>query len=529
MFIFQVFANFGLSKVGAPFSQERLNADLDHLDTFYLGEGWSRDGPPGVRQLDYYSGSFAIQISQLIYSKLANDVDPKRCEEYRDRGRKFAVDFVHYFDNEGTVVTSTPLAILTKITRRVGRAIPFGRSMTYRFAMSAFWGALAFADVLPPAPLSWGTIKGLLLRNLRYWSTQPAILSPSGILTLGFVYPSTYATENYNSPGSPYWAFLAFLPLAVPEDHPFWSDPEEALPISSTDAVKVLDHPGHIISHLTAHTFLISSGQACHYPLRHGAEKYGKLAYSAPWGYAVPTGALGLDQHAPDSTIALSADGGESWKVRREVEWAKLERDEGSGLAWLRASWKPKGIDVEIETWLLPPTRETPDWHVRIHRIQLGSTRLGKILVSDAGFSIHGQGQDGRALAPSFLGEGLTGGNGEGKAVEAQPASALVRSQVGLSGVVDLTLHTPPPPSAETKPERTGETVILDANASIVFPRSVMPTLMSEIGTPEKEVWLVTGVFAVAEDGSKEKGLNLEERWRKRPSVPWNVILGEEK
>lgn len=84
-----------------PFSQTQLKADLDHLDTFYLGDGWSRDGPPGVRQLDYYSSSFAIQVAQLIYSKLADKEDPVRCEEYRDRARKFALDFVHYFDIQG--------------------------------------------------------------------------------------------------------------------------------------------------------------------------------------------------------------------------------------------------------------------------------------------------------------------------------------------------------------------------------------------------------------------------------------------
>lgn len=78
-----------------------MKADLDHLDTFYIGDGWSRDGPEGVVQLDYYSSSFAIQYSQLVYSKLAQKEDPARCEEYRNRARQFALDFVHYFDEQG--------------------------------------------------------------------------------------------------------------------------------------------------------------------------------------------------------------------------------------------------------------------------------------------------------------------------------------------------------------------------------------------------------------------------------------------
>lgn len=79
---FRVVANLGLSRTGSPrFDSARMKADLDHLDTFYIGDGWSRDGPEGVVQLDYYSSSFAIQFAQLVYSKLAQAEDPQRCEE----------------------------------------------------------------------------------------------------------------------------------------------------------------------------------------------------------------------------------------------------------------------------------------------------------------------------------------------------------------------------------------------------------------------------------------------------------------
>ena len=80
---------------------------LFRSDTFYIGEGWSRDGPEGVVQLDYYSSSFAIQYAQLVYSKLAQNEDPERCEEFRNRARKFALDFVHYFDEEGEASHTT--------------------------------------------------------------------------------------------------------------------------------------------------------------------------------------------------------------------------------------------------------------------------------------------------------------------------------------------------------------------------------------------------------------------------------------
>lgn len=98
---FRVFANLGLRKNGAAYSLKRIEADMDHLDTFHVGGGWSNDGPKSHHQMDYYSGSFAIQFLQLLYSKLAGDFDPERAERYRNRAKEFAKDFVHYFDKDG--------------------------------------------------------------------------------------------------------------------------------------------------------------------------------------------------------------------------------------------------------------------------------------------------------------------------------------------------------------------------------------------------------------------------------------------
>ncbi|KAJ1557894.1 hypothetical protein HK096_004758 [Nowakowskiella sp. JEL0078] len=89
---FRVFANLGLRKVGAPtWDADRMKKDLNHLDTFYLDGGWSRDGPEGVVQFDYYSSSFAIHVAQLLYAKLAGNEDPERAKEYVHRAQLFAV------------------------------------------------------------------------------------------------------------------------------------------------------------------------------------------------------------------------------------------------------------------------------------------------------------------------------------------------------------------------------------------------------------------------------------------------------
>jgi hypothetical protein len=197
---FRVFANLALVKVcGVNLGQVRdeMTTDLDLLDTFYIGNGWSADGAwlsaeeqtsawqgPAAqghayvydvkgRQADYYSRSFAIQFSQLLYTKFARDIDPESAEKYYQCAREFGYEFCLYFDNSGA-------------------AIPFGRSLTYRFACGAFFAALAYAKVPNmPYPLDVpGAVKGFLLRHLRWWARNSKdIFSTDGTLSIGWLFP----------------------------------------------------------------------------------------------------------------------------------------------------------------------------------------------------------------------------------------------------------------------------------------------------------------------------------------------------
>ncbi|KAF8653454.1 hypothetical protein AX16_003929 [Volvariella volvacea WC 439] len=492
---FRVFANLGLSRAGsARYDAQRMKADLDHLDTFYIGEGWSRDGPEGVIQLDYYSSSFAIQFAQLVYSKLAQDEDPVRCEEYRNRARKFALDFVHYFDAEGLNVSD---AFLRELTHETGRAIPFGRSMTYRFAMSSFWGALAFADVELPAPLTWGVIKGLQLRNLRFWTKQPGAYYPDGTLTIGYCYPNHNMTENYNSPGSPYWCCKSFITLALPESHPFWTAQEERYPASLQGTVKFLKNPLHIMTSVGGHFYLLSSGQQCSYPVKQSAAKYGKLAYSSAFGYSVPVGNGTLEELGGDNTLALSDDNGETWKCRRETKEARIEDGK-----WLRSMWYP-WKDVEVETWLVPPHGSSPLWHLRVHRIMTGRA----LTSAEGGFAIYGQGRNGRALEAVTITPGAD--NDQAFGTFERDAEARAASRAGVSGIVALDSQG-----------RKGRALRADANTNLIVARAVLPTLVGQHDAGPRDVWLITAVFALPAAGDREGAEDWAREWEKRPAVP---------
>ena len=477
---FRVFANLGLKANGARYDHARIESDMDHLDTFHRGDGWSNDGPKGYTQMDYYSGSFAIQYLQLLYSKLAGSFDPVRAEEYRKRARSFALDFVHYQDPDG-------------------HSIPFGRSLTYRFATIGFWSAMAFADVEPPGPLSWGIIKGLLLRNLRWWSRQHHIFQPNGMLNIGYTYPNYYLAENYNSPGSPYWCMLSFAALAQPSSHPFWSSPEEVHPFTQTPSplplIKALPKPLHIMVHKAGHTFLLSSGQKCHYPLKATQAKYGHFAYSAAFGYSVPTGGYTLEQFVPESALALSDDGGEIWKMRREVEDAEiLTKDDTLVLYSTMRPWK----DVHVKTWLIPPSDETPAWHVRVHRIETGRD----LMSAEGGFAIQGTEQATGRTLPTMTSE--TSNEGQ----KATDEDALIVSSAGASGIAELLPHA-------LQAGRKGAICLVDANSNLIEPRTLLPVMEADLKAGSV-TWFVTAVFALP-GNVKEKW---EREWERVPRVP---------
>ena len=162
--------------------------------------------------------------------------DRARAAQFKERAREFAKHFQHWFADTGSNV-------------------PYGRSLfIYRHCAAAFWGALAVADM---EALPWGVIKGLYLRCLRWWSTQPIARNGDGVLTLGYSYPNQFICERYSSAGSPYWAMKAFLPLVLPANHPFWTSTELPIDLNSRDSVSSSHISGMTFTHQPDHTVLL--------------------------------------------------------------------------------------------------------------------------------------------------------------------------------------------------------------------------------------------------------------------------------
>lgn len=329
---FPVLVNVALKRLGVKHDSAAVEDGLMRLEEFYVHDGWYSDGVTDRR--DYYI-SFSIHFALLIYSHFMETEDPVRVALYRERASAFANHFLYWFTAEGA-------------------ALPFGRSLTYRFAQGAFWGALAFANV---EALPWGVIKGMYLRHLRQWFRLP-ICSSDGLLSIGYAYPNLLMSEYYNGPGSPYWAMKAFLPLALSQQHPFWTSDERPMPVLKRRIVQPQAYMSISRSVKNDHIIALTSGQWSKRDFGHCAEKYSKFAYSTYFGFSVARESTGLAQGAYDSTLALS-DGGDYWRVRRACVSFTITEDA------IISIWKP-WPDVVILTKLI----DRFPWHIRIHTIR---------------------------------------------------------------------------------------------------------------------------------------------------------------
>jgi hypothetical protein len=415
-----------------------------------------------------------------------------------------------------------------------GAAIPFGRSLTYRFAFAGFWSAAAFTEVDLPAPLNdWGVVKGLLLRHFRWWTDKHDMFNVDGTLTIGYTYPNMYMSEDYNSPQSPYWAMKSFVALGLPETHRFWTAEEKPLSRDMRLATTVKP-PMHIVCDTGNHHFLLSAGQFCPWPLKATEAKYGKFAYSSHFGFSVPTGPL-MAQIAPDNTIALSKDGGDTWRVPWKVHTHSYgtallvhnNAQDNETIPTLRSSWKPwKDADIEVSTILIPPCSRWPDWYIRVHEItSTNENHHSTILATQGGFAIQGRKAETGGVLPS-IGADEIFPKGDTSFIEGTLQSstgALVCSNAGASGIKPLHGFLKDTLSSSMLTELP-EILKPDANTNLIWQRTLIPTLQSESQplTHRNSVTLVTGVFGIGRCKGGEAAydeLDIRARWEDAPVV----------
>lgn len=405
---FRVLVNIGFQLTGQAYDQERLAQDLSLIEDHYEGDGWYYDTPD---QRDYYT-AWGFHYYGLLYAVAMGDRDPERALRFRERARLFAPSFAAWFAADG-------------------EALPYGRSLGYRFAQAGFFAAMAFAGETTQA-LPWGAVKGLVLRNLRKWLGRP-IFDPRGILTIGYGYPNLHMAEGYNASGSAYWGMKAFAMLALPEAHPFWQAAEQPY----TPPRRCLQRGARMLILRDRENLHVQAFPAGNHAQGHSHDdaKYEKFAYSTCFAFSVPKGVRMLHRGAFDSMLAVSLDG-VTWLPRYGVEDYRVGERE------IRCTWRPFP-QVRIETRIVP----LGEWHLREHRIQ---TPL-PLHLAEGGYAIATE--RGRQCAEALL-------EGMGALVEAPWGASGIRS---LGGWREAQILRPEP------------------NTNLLYPRTLLPTLLGSI------------------------------------------------
>lgn len=371
---FRILTDVCLEKCFDISHKEQMRKDFADIDSFYISNGWYFDGTKA--QIDYYI-SFAIHFYSLLYVYL-NPEDVVRCRIIKERASKFSKTFRYWFDHEG-------------------RGIPFGRSLTYRFAQSAFWSAALLNEI---EEIDLSEAKYYLEKNLQHWLSRD-IFSTDGFLKIGYYYENLIMSEQYNGAGSPYWALKSFILLALPKDSPIWGlVPSECAkePLLKIDEAKMLvstNKNGNVVQVYPTGQFVESH--------THGEAKYSKFVYSTQFGFCVPKGSFGWQKGGFDNVIAVSEQD-DFFRVRTKAKCFSVNND------YTYTLWQPWD-DVEIKSFVIP----LGDWHIRIH--QLKTQR--RLRVTDGGFSVLLDGKD--SINKEFT-----------------DSTGLINSRIGTSGAASL-------------------------------------------------------------------------------------------
>ena len=428
---FRVLVNEGFRAIGRPVDEARMEEDLTLLESHYTQDGWYFDK---ATQRDYYT-LWAFHFYGLVYAAYVHH-DSERCARFRERARLIAPRFACWFDREG-------------------RALPYGRSMTYRFAQSCFFSAMALAGQTAPG-LGWGEMKGLLLGNLRFWLSMP-IFDRGGCLTVGYGYPNLCLSEGYNSPGSPYWAMKAFAVLALPEDHPFWQAEED--PFAAPE--RFCDEPVRLLTVREKEGRFVTAYTAGNhaYEHMHEDEKYEKFAYSTQFAFSVVKEAGTLGKGAFDSMLALRRAGRGLWHGRSGCSAFALTEEK------VTFTWSPME-GVEINSEIIPVDGA---WHVRRHVIRADAV----FDAAEGGFAVRRDWEGARPCENGWVTRRV------------EENMALARGDFGSCAIYALRGYT------------RAEVLWPENNTNLMYPRTVIPTLHAAIAPGETvlvcAVWCSAG------------------------------------
>ncbi|UCD37141.1 MAG: DUF2264 domain-containing protein, partial [Fidelibacterota bacterium] len=164
---------------------------------------------------------------------------PELLGAFQHRSRLFLESFAHYFSD----TASHPA---------------FGRSLIYRCALVSAAIVGIWKDF---SPLSAGLTRRLCSQSLKYF-WERGLIADDGSIPLGWTGRFEAVAEKYSGPASPLWLNKVFAAFLMPADHPFWTAPEEPLPVEKGNYCITHKVPGFLVQghQGTGHIQLINQG-----------------------------------------------------------------------------------------------------------------------------------------------------------------------------------------------------------------------------------------------------------------------------
>jgi len=186
--------------VGQEWDRMRVDYALRQHEQWYVGDGCYSDGP--LFHWDYYN-SIVIHPMLLDLSRAVQGTYP---EPLLKRARRHAQTLERLIGPDGSFAL-------------------IGRSLAYRCGVFHLLAQLALIEQLPTT-LKPAQVRSALTAVIQSTLGSPRNFDDNGWLHIGLNGHQPTLGEAYISTGSLYLCATAFLPLGLPAQHPYWSDPD---------------------------------------------------------------------------------------------------------------------------------------------------------------------------------------------------------------------------------------------------------------------------------------------------------------
>jgi hypothetical protein len=212
-----------LMYVGGGYDAFRIKMAVSKAEEWYIGDGLYSDGPSFA--FDYYN-AFVIQpmyseCLQMVAAKQPNNTYLVRSKGDKRNGAKNRLEVV-------TKRMQKYGVILERFISPEGTFPVVGRSIPYRLAVLQPLAMLAWQKQLPQELHNGQVRAGITAVMKRMFEGKGKTnFTEDGYLTIGFVGSHPNVADWYTNNGSLYMTSLAFMPLGLPADDPFWTDAPE--------------------------------------------------------------------------------------------------------------------------------------------------------------------------------------------------------------------------------------------------------------------------------------------------------------